>query len=90
MDLSNANWRKSRRSSENGGMCVEVAAVPLSSDAAWRKSVRSSENGGNCVEVAASPSHVAVRDSKDPQGPALVFPRETWQHFTTQVKTSSA
>jgi hypothetical protein len=63
MDLSNANWRKSRRSSENGGMCVEVAAVP---------------------------SHIAVRDSKNPQGPALVFPRETWQHFTTQVKTGSA
>jgi hypothetical protein len=90
MDLSNATWRKSSRSGENGGNCVEVAAVPLSSDVAWRKSSHSGENGGMCVEVAASPSHVAVRDSKNPQGPALVFSRETWQNFTTQVKTSSA
>ncbi|MCW2914685.1 MAG: hypothetical protein JWN52_2753 [Actinomycetia bacterium] len=90
MDLSNAVWRKARRSSENGGECVEVAAVFLSGDAIWRKSSHSGENGGNCVEVAASPSHIAVRDSKSPQGPALVFPREIWQHFTTQVKTGSA
>ncbi|MFC4854922.1 DUF397 domain-containing protein [Actinophytocola glycyrrhizae] len=34
----------------------------------WRKSSRSSGQGGNCVELA----HVgAVRDSKNPAGPAL-------------------
>ncbi|MEV0404289.1 DUF397 domain-containing protein [Actinoallomurus sp. NPDC050550] len=38
------NWRKSTRSSGNGGACVEVAT--------WRKSARSGGNGGNCVEVA--------------------------------------
>jgi hypothetical protein len=38
-------WRKARRSSSNGGNCVEVALQ-------WRKARRSSSNGGACVEVA--------------------------------------
>ncbi|MFC9969989.1 DUF397 domain-containing protein [Spirillospora sp. NPDC127200] len=28
MDLSKAEWRKARRSTDNGGNCVEVAAAP--------------------------------------------------------------
>lgn len=47
MDLSNAEWRKSKRSSDNGGDCVETVVV----EAAWRTSTHSSDNGGNCVEV---------------------------------------
>jgi hypothetical protein len=44
------------------------------STAVWRKSSRSNGNGGaNCVEVAVLEAEVAVRDSKDPHGPALVF-----------------
>jgi hypothetical protein len=27
MDLNNADWRKSKRSSDNGGNCVEVVLV---------------------------------------------------------------
>jgi Domain of unknown function (DUF397) len=27
MDLSNADWRKSKRSSDNGGNCVEVVVI---------------------------------------------------------------
>lgn len=27
MDLKNTDWRKSRRSSENGGNCVEVTII---------------------------------------------------------------
>lgn len=41
--------------------------------ATWRKSTRSTNNGGNCVELARAGRVVAVRDSKDPMGPALVF-----------------
>ncbi|HEX2416936.1 MAG TPA: DUF397 domain-containing protein, partial [Micromonosporaceae bacterium] len=42
-------------------------------NARWRKSSRSNGAGGNCVEVADNlPSIVAVRDSKNPEGPALV------------------
>ncbi|MFD0854073.1 DUF397 domain-containing protein, partial [Actinomadura adrarensis] len=42
---------------------------------AWRKSARSGENGGNCVELAGAASVVAVRDSKDPDGPVLLVTR---------------
>ena len=42
--------------------------------AVWHKSTRSGGNGGDCVEVAVNlPGIVAVRDTKDPDGPALVF-----------------
>lgn len=50
------------------------------SGAAWRKSTKSSNNGG-CVEVADLGHAVAVRDSKNPNGPALVFTGEQWDAF---------
>jgi len=54
--------------------------------AVWRKSIRSG-NGGNCVEVANNlPGIIAVRDSKDPNGPALVFTPSEWAAFTGGVK----
>lgn len=56
------------------------------SRATWRKS-RRSNNGGNCIEVAHSlPGVVAVRDSKDPDGPKLVLARGGWESFTASVK----
>ncbi|WP_433652382.1 DUF397 domain-containing protein [Micromonospora zamorensis] len=48
--------------------------------AAWRKSSRSGDEGA-CVEVAALPRLVAVRDSKDPAGPALLFATGAWAAF---------
>ena len=57
---------------------------------AWRKSSYSGSNGGNCVEVAALPSDsLAVRDSKDPDGPVLTFSRAEWRSFTTVLKTAT-
>lgn len=53
----------------------------------WRKSSFSGNNGGACVEVARNlPGFVAVRDSKDPDGPALVFTRADWAAFTVLLK----
>ena len=88
-DLDDAVWRKSTYSAVNG--CVEVA---------WLHSVRCGH--GNCVEVAfvqprgcetdgcvqvAFPDGlVAVRDSKDPQGRALLFTPEEWQAFLDGVR----
>ena len=53
--------------------------------APWRKS--SSSNAGNdCVEVAAAWGDVAVRDSKDPAGPKLLFTARAWEDFALLVK----
>jgi Domain of unknown function (DUF397) len=55
--------------------------------AEWRKSSYSNGNGGACVEVARNlPGAVAVRDSKDPEGPKLAFAPDQWQVFTAHVK----
>jgi hypothetical protein len=55
--------------------------------AAWRKSTYSGDNGGGCVEVARNlPGVVAVRDSKDPDGPKLAFAPDQWRAFTTRIK----
>ncbi|HXP19176.1 MAG TPA: DUF397 domain-containing protein [Streptosporangiaceae bacterium] len=54
--------------------------------AAWRTSTRSSGNGA-CVEVASNlPGIIAVRDSKDRQGPVLIFTPAEWQAFTAGVR----
>ncbi|HEY1644641.1 MAG TPA: DUF397 domain-containing protein [Streptosporangiaceae bacterium] len=51
-------------------------------DAVWRKSIRSGPTGGNCVEVAFLPAgEVALRNSRHPDGPALVFTRAEWDAF---------
>jgi hypothetical protein len=54
--------------------------------AVWRKSSYSS-NGGNCVEVARNlPGIVAVRDSKNPDGPALVLTTDEWRAFVSGAR----
>jgi hypothetical protein len=59
-------------------------------DATWRKSSYSGSNGGNCVEIAVLPDYsLAVRDSKDPDGPKLTFTPAEWQTFTTALKTDA-
>ena len=59
------------------------------SRAAWRKSTYSN-NGGSCVEVALGARDlVAVRDSKDPDGPELAFTPHAWRAFAAQVKTGA-
>ncbi|GIH78367.1 DUF397 domain-containing protein [Planobispora longispora] len=54
------------------------------SNAVWRKSSLSG-SGNNCVEVADLPGLVAIRDSKDPHGPALLFSPAEWRAFTTGI-----
>lgn len=53
----------------------------------WRTSSYSSGQGGNCVEIADLPNGAqAVRDSKDPTGPALMFTAIEWAAFTAGVR----
>ncbi|MGP3999046.1 DUF397 domain-containing protein [Streptomyces sp. 8N706] len=57
------------------------------STAHWRKSSYSGGSGGDCIEVADGLTGVVpVRDSKDPHGPALVFPANAWTSFVQAVK----
>jgi Domain of unknown function (DUF397) len=51
-------------------------------DVTWHKSRRSGPTGGNCVEVAfLAGGQVAVRNSRHPSGPALVFTPGEWLAF---------
>ncbi|TYK52361.1 DUF397 domain-containing protein [Actinomadura decatromicini] len=54
--------------------------------AVWRKSSHSG-SGDQCVEVASLTGDLrAVRDSKDPAGPALVLTRSAWRSLLSAIK----
>lgn len=56
------------------------------SPAIWRKSTRSN-NTGECVEIAdLDNGRRAVRDSKNPDGPTLMFTAAQWAAFTASVR----
>jgi hypothetical protein len=59
--------------------------TPDLSRARWKKSSRSSGNG-QCVEMADLDGTVAVRDSKDPTGPVLIFTPAEWTAFLSGAK----
>jgi hypothetical protein len=47
--------------------------------AIWKKSTYSNTNG--CVEVKFVDGQVAVRNSREPKGPVLVFSSKEWDVF---------
>jgi hypothetical protein len=61
------------------GRCSTV--TPLE----WRKA-RNSLSNGNCVEVAPTNGMVAVRDSKNPAGPTLMYTSAEWAAFLDGAK----
>lgn len=50
---------------------------------AWRTA---NCNQGACVEIAPLRDQIAIRDSKNPAGPVLVYDKEEWQTFVVGVK----
>ncbi|AJT67229.3 DUF397 domain-containing protein [Streptomyces chattanoogensis] len=58
--------------------------------AVWVKSSYSGGDGGQCIEfsrtLAQAHGLIPIRDSKNPDGPALVFPAAHWSSFVTAVK----
>lgn len=62
-----------------------MSAVELQ-DVRWSKSGRSSAQG-NCVEVARLPGgEVAMRNSRHPEGPALIFTSGEFEAFVLSAK----
>jgi hypothetical protein len=61
---------------------VNTAEIPVT---AWRKSTYSNDSG-NCVEVRLTDPAVALRDTKDRDGPVLTFGLEDWRAFTVAVR----
>ncbi|TDD60710.1 DUF397 domain-containing protein [Actinomadura darangshiensis] len=58
------------------------------STAVWRKSSRSSNNGGNCVELARIDDTVAIRDSKDPDGPKVLLTPQALRVLGEAIKNA--
>ncbi|WP_329083569.1 DUF397 domain-containing protein [Streptosporangium sp. NBC_01469] len=57
------------------------------SSAEWHKSTLSQGDGNNCVEVARNlPGIVAVRDSKAPDEPSLIFTFSEWSAFVSGIR----
>lgn len=54
--------------------------------AQWRKSSASGPLTDNCVEVAFAGDLIGVRDSKDKDGPHLVFTKAEWKAFIQGAK----
>jgi hypothetical protein len=58
-----------------------------SSGLIWRKSSYSGSDGGGCVEIAqVLDTAMAVRDSKNPDGPRLTFAPDIWRAFVAGAK----
>jgi hypothetical protein len=79
--VSNADVGRWRKSSYSGaGGCVEMAS--------WRTSRRS--GGTNCLEAGSCSHGVAVRDSKDREGPLLIFSVSAWGELTARLRVRQA
>jgi hypothetical protein len=66
-----------------------VSAAALSG-ATWQRSSHSTA-ANNCVETARLASgRLAVRDSKDPSGPALLFSAGAWTDFVRAVSAADS
>lgn len=63
-------------------------SIPDLPGARWRKSSRSSAQGGDCVEIAGLGPTIAIRDSKNPDGPKLILDAASWRAFGRQIKAS--
>jgi hypothetical protein len=52
----------------------------------WRKASYSGSTGGQCIEVATLPDGIAVRDSKDPDGPKLQLAPDSFAALLAHVR----
>jgi hypothetical protein len=56
-------------------------------DAVWKKARRSGSASDNCVEIAhIDDGLIAIRDSKDRNGPSLRFSSTAWREFLDDLR----
>ncbi|WP_194924233.1 DUF397 domain-containing protein [Catenulispora pinisilvae] len=73
---STGEYNRRRRADER----TSGRADERTSGRAWTKASKSG-NSGNCVEVARVRDGIAVRHSKDPDGPSLLFTEAEFDAF---------
>lgn len=62
----------------------------IAPESAWFKSSYS-DPGQNCIEAAhLTPTRIAIRDSKNPTGPALLLPATAWAPFITHLRETDS
>ncbi|MEU1017429.1 MULTISPECIES: DUF397 domain-containing protein [unclassified Streptomyces] len=65
--------------------------TPNLSAAVWRKSSYSNGGDANCVEVAGGLTGIVpVRDSKNPEGPALALSDTAWNVFIEELRRGTS
>jgi hypothetical protein len=62
--------------------------MELNYEGAWRKASRSYDDGDQCVEIASVAEVVAIRDSKDPDGPKVTMSRQDFRRFANALKNT--
>ena len=68
-------------------MEIEVKGLRVNlANAVWQKSSRSGPYSHNCVEIAFVDDAIAMRDSKHPDGPVLLFTQAEWDAFVLGAK----
>ncbi|MEU7184240.1 MULTISPECIES: DUF397 domain-containing protein [Streptomyces] len=67
-----------------------MKSTDVAPEGAWYKSSYSGAEGNACVEIAKLTDEVAIRDSKDTAGPALVVTRASWTAFVGLIGSSDA
>ncbi|WP_121433392.1 DUF397 domain-containing protein [Actinomadura pelletieri] len=58
------------------------------SSVTWRKARKTTENGGNCVEIASVSGTIAIRDSKNPDGPRLTINHNDFRRLIKTIKNA--
>src|SRR5690349_16565774 len=84
-DLYHALYDGPRRAGD--AVALEAKGVRFDPETAeWRTSNRGDASADNCVEVAFADGGVAVRDSRHPEGPILLFTQAEWDAFVAGAK----
>lgn len=68
---------------------MRLIASEIAPEHSWFKSSYS-DPGQNCVEAAHLTPAIAIRDSKNPTGPALLLPPTEWTPFITHIRNTTA